>query len=499
MAPQPMPDVIPGASVALEDVLQPEGRNTSVRRSSLEAQSKSAFVGYGSVAASASRTSAWLSDSAFWLEHSKQTDPVMWMGWCLDVQDELRPRKIRASGVVAWLLLQCLGNIFQISLLTEIGTHLTTYEHTLQEFCRPEHMRGGVCLGPSWNLSFSRPLTFMPNSGQGDASGGFDFVVGEDIKIEFPIASKPPTFLIGVEPLSPFEHAAWKFTFGQHLGFGGFPITIPPVHGHGSRYWVQVRRTWPRFSLESNSVEHWSGFLALAGKYSDSVTVNVYIIDSRIKHAADIHRQQQCSFEASWQNFNERHSGRHHQVLNRAWYFTWLCLVGSTLSTGVMLRRFLHRIEGGNLLSRLVVLKLFLLDLPQQLCIALYIYAWYAQNGLRCQMCLFHPQHCDDEYPLHWSNLMVCLFTIMSSCSNQFLIQIVPRKRHDEEELVQCCLRIGMISLSTLPFSTATLLLSFSVLQLRSLLVYFIAGSLCLVGWSSLLCLPLTAICDDDF
>lgn len=27
----------------------------------------------------------------------------------------------------------------------------------------------------------------------------------------------------------------------------------------------------------------------------------------------------------------------------------------------------------------------------------LYLLGWYEEDGLRCQLCLFHPQHCEDE------------------------------------------------------------------------------------------------------
>lgn len=35
--------------------------------------------------------------------------------------------------------------------------------------------------------------------------------------------------------------------------------------------------------------------------------------------------------------------------------------------------------------------------LGQEVCIVLYLLGWYEEDGLRCQLCLFHPQHCEDE------------------------------------------------------------------------------------------------------
>ena len=39
-----------------------------------------------------------------------------------------------------------------------------------------------------------------------------------------------------------------------------------------------------------------------------------------------------------------------------------------------------------------------------QICIVLYLLGWYEADGLRCQLCLFHPQHCEDEHPFRLAN-----------------------------------------------------------------------------------------------
>merc|ERR1711972_631942 len=157
-------------------------------------------------------------------------------------------------------------------------------------------------------------------------------------------------------------------------------------------------------------------------------------------------------------------------------------------------------VEGGKLLSRLIAIKFLMQDAPQQICIVLYMHAWYSQNGLRCQMCLFHPQHCDNEYPLHWTSAMLCLFTLLSACSNQLLIQVRSKKTYDEEEeCFQCIVRFALASVSTLPFTTAGVFFAHSLLHTRSVLAYFILGIPTIVGWSSLVCLPMAAACDEEY
>merc|ERR1711874_10478 len=122
----------------------------------------------------------------------------------------------------------------------------------------------------------------------------------------------------------------------------------------------------------------------------------------------------------------------------------------------LMLHRPFFRSDCGKLLTRAIALKFIGQDLPQQVCIVCYIFGWYATSGLRCQMCLFHPLQCGDQSPLHWSNLMVCLFTLLSAAANQILI--TAKTNADESMYFLCFFRFALFSLSVLPFSTAAYL-----------------------------------------
>ncbi|CAK0891895.1 unnamed protein product, partial [Prorocentrum cordatum] len=164
--------------------------------------------------------------------------------------------------------------------------------------------------------------------------------------------------------------------------------------------------------------------------------IHVYVVDSNIKHLEDIHGQAQCSFEQSWQNFGDRQSGSHHEVLIWAQRATAVFLLIAGFATSAVVYKFFYpiRLPSSKLLTRIIVIKFLLQDLPQQLCIALYLYAWYAPNGLRCQACLFHPLHCNNEHPLHWTNLIVCVFTLLSASANQILLKAKSKKYDEEEE-----------------------------------------------------------------
>jgi len=72
------------------------------------------------------------------------------------------------------------------------------------------------------------------------------------------------------------------------------------------------------------------------------------------------------------------------------------------------------------------------------------------------------------------------------------------KKYDEEEECFLCFARCAALSVSVLPFSSSLFVLSASLLHLRSVLVYVLAGIPSLIGWGTVLCLPMFAICDDD-
>eukprot|EP00928_Gymnodinium_smaydae_P055904 TRINITY_DN39372_c0_g1_i1.p1 TRINITY_DN39372_c0_g1~~TRINITY_DN39372_c0_g1_i1.p1 ORF type:complete len:518 (-),score=91.52 TRINITY_DN39372_c0_g1_i1:75-1628(-) len=432
----------------------------------------------------------WQDDFYGWLTTSPETDPARLVSLCCE---DFKPRKLKAPLVLGWLFVQALGLVFQFSLLMSVGTHLAAYEETLATYCGAEHRRNGVCVGPAWNLSYAGALTFPPSAGDENGRSDFDFVIPSDQSFSFDVRSDPPTFLIGLEPQPPCATAAWTASFAP-VGHGG--ASEPVLTASGPKYKVIASRnsyySW-------NSIRRWAVSVNLRSRFPDSCTISVFAVDSAISHLESIHQQQQCSFENSWQNFAEHHSGDHHRVLSNTQTATAFFLLVSLVVVGIVLPRFYYYVEGGKILSRIIALKFVAQDIPQQLCIVGYLYAWYASNGLRCQMCLFHPSHCDSEHPLNWTNLLVCLFTMVSACSNQLLLQAkLKRNYSDEDECFAWFTRFALFSVSILPFSTAIVLLSASLLHLRSVLIYIGFGIPMFVGFASVLCVPLFACCDED-
>lgn len=444
--------------------------------------------GYG-IASAVANPGQMFMDTARWLESSEDTDPIKMLGCCCE---DFKARKLKAPCVLGWLVLQALGIFSQFALLSEVTRHLEEYDQTLARNCGPEHQQHGVCLGPTWNFSYSGVLAFPP---AGSDNSDYDFVIPTDQAFKFKTTSSPATFLVGVEPQVPHNNAHWRLSIsatGPRTGDNTW-------RDKNLEAWFGTGRKFNVFSSRYFSgAGEWAASMNLKSKYDTTAQVYAYVVDSKLQHLEEIHNQKQCSFEKGWQNFNDRESGRHQTVLlttRRATTFFLVLSVGCFL---LMLRRFLLYVEGGKLLSRVVALKFVLQDLPQQVCIVGYIYSWYAVDGLRCQMCIFHPGHCDDEHPLHFSNLVLCILTLLSASSNQMLLTPKAKRIDEETECFLALSRVALFSVSILPFSTAMFFLTSSVLHFQSTVIYAASAVPTFVGWGTVFCVPMFSICEDE-
>eukprot|EP00928_Gymnodinium_smaydae_P045729 TRINITY_DN30442_c0_g1_i1.p1 TRINITY_DN30442_c0_g1~~TRINITY_DN30442_c0_g1_i1.p1 ORF type:complete len:546 (+),score=97.07 TRINITY_DN30442_c0_g1_i1:31-1638(+) len=398
---------------------------------------------------------------ARWLETSDDTDPAQLLVWLFE---DFSTRKLRPRVLMGWLLLQLLSLLLQLHLLIEVSRHLTEYEATLALNCGPEHLRYGICLGPFWNLSAYSTLAIS-------SDGGAEF--------SFKTTSRPPTFLLGVEPQAPLADASWEASvwssFGRcardatksieaqlmndlrvamHIGRDARQAGCGtlPASGVGAGYTVL---TAPMSSWLGEDLWTLRLRLSPAPQNGAIAWVHVHVVDAAAEHLDQINAQRQCFFGHSWKNFSERHNGAHHGILTstRHAIMFFLCISGAL--TAWTFHRFYYYVSVDKLLRRVIFVKLLLQDLPLQVCIGAYFYAWYATNGLRCQMCLFHPEHCADEHPLNLYNLLLCACTALSSSTNQLLLQDRPASADLCDRFVVWLSRAFLFSVSVLPLSVA--------------------------------------------
>lgn len=429
-------------------------------------------------------------------ERSDYTDPLQCLTGCFPVFESFRYRKIKAPVAFAWLAFQMACILYQELFVAEMDRHLEKYENHAMAECGPEHMQHGVCLGPHWKFAYAELVHFSASD-----LGDFDFRVPADKTFQFSTHSSPATMLVVVEPQTPSALLHYHFsivpkggqretaltwkTFGSWgRGAGG----RRPCSGKTVMVFEERRESTP------GNEKHWEGRLTLDTQPAEPLDMHVYVVDSLISHLQDIRAQPMCSFENSWIRFTQM---SHHDVLAKTRFFTRLFQLIQIVAVALVFYRYYYQVEGSRLFNRVVFFKLLMQDFPQQICMVVYMYAWYGQNGMRCQLCLLEPEHCTYQYPLHTSNLVACLLTMISAGSAQMLIQVT-YKALDEDDLV-CfmCGRLIILSVCILPFSTAVLFASTTVLHIGSGLITMTFVLFAFCGWGAVCCTPMLVLCDD--
>jgi len=230
----------------------------------------------------------------------------------------------------------------------------------------------------------------------------------------------------------------------------------------------------------------------------------VIVEDAATPHLADIQASSQCGFGRAWKAFNQQHQGRSHRTLSWCrWLLGVFLLVGAAAVYAVraeLLRPGLG-CGGPQRFHLIVAAKFVLLDVPQQVCIVLYLLGWYEASGLRCQLCLFEPRHCVAESAFHTTNLLAILCTLLSSTGNQLLIRPTFKRSYSEDDIcMQYLVRIGGLCIAVLPFTTGVCVASRSLLPLPTFL-HLLCAVPCGVGWLTIVgffCVPLVVCCDEE-
>lgn len=407
-------------------------------------------------------------------------------------------KEVGTRAVQAWVAFQAVAFVFQLSLWREVSNHLDSYSRTLDVQCPPGFgRRERVCLGPMWNLSSSQDLALEGRFKEEFAHHAHHKLRGRsrlhemehdsDWKRsnqtenpnasrswEFAIRSVPSTFLVAVEPVSRAkqvnetppdapsnnseealhveENSAWMLKVER---------VDPP---QTTRSFVRSHSGSQAMTFEDMSDEAdktlaekgrvvWRATLQNRGYSRRQTRFSVFVEDSMIPHLADIHSSSQCSFARSWRAFNQQHQGRSHEylALSRALLGIFLPINAAV----VVLVGYCFQKEVGFCFHAIVIAKFLMVDVPQQACIVLYLLGWYESEGLRCQLCLFHPQHCEEEHPFRLANSIAFTCTVLSALVNQLIVRPVWKRHYDEEdECFQVFVRIGMASISILPFTT---------------------------------------------
>eukprot|EP00929_Paragymnodinium_shiwhaense_P095971 TRINITY_DN57346_c0_g1_i1.p1 TRINITY_DN57346_c0_g1~~TRINITY_DN57346_c0_g1_i1.p1 ORF type:complete len:636 (-),score=111.77 TRINITY_DN57346_c0_g1_i1:312-2219(-) len=346
------------------------------------------------------------------------------------------------------------------------------------------------------------------------------------LSFNFSTRSSPPTFLVAVEPVSQAHRLGEA---AAEVPDDGIPKNLeaaaaleeirwslqveridPPARvefgadSTGGHAWRRRPRVYSGLdvvtfedlspeavqSMASKAAVTWTATLTSRSRSARQTRFVAYVEDSAVPHLSAVHAASKCSFTKSWKEFNLEHQGRGHQTLSFCrTMLGWSLLV--TIAFAALLHQCIFGAVGNDCCEgygfhSVLLAKFAVVDIAQQVCIVLYLLGWYEASGLRCQLCLFHPSHCEEEHPFKMTNSIAFLCTLLSSIANQLLFRPSYRRKATEED--DCCMftsRLSALCVSTLPFSTGVFFASSAILP-SPLLIQVMLGIPCLIGWMTL-------------
>lgn len=426
--------------------------------------------------------------------------------------------QIREMGLPAirlWVGFQVLSLLFQFSLWREVSSNLAVYEDVVERECSGSSRHHGVCTGLSWNLSWWEDFVLQGPANSQTASHYWDFST----------KSNPPTYAIVVDPVAESKDgevaAAPEDLRLQTADLDDVRWSVEVVRRDppqvGSWAMKKINSGQQAFTVEDLSAEvadmltyrsevFWRVTVSLQAPLDRKTRFLVYVEDAAQQHLKQIHDNPQCVFGRSWKAFNEQHQGRSHRALVRCEQLLGMLFIVGAASVYFVWKKVADMqrhavISDSRRFHMIVMAKFFLQDLPQQICIVLYVLGWYEESGLRCQLCLFDVKYCSTENPFHLFNLIAFGSTLVSALCNQLLIRPVLKRVYSEDDLcIQYFVRIGGMCLSVLPFTTGLCCASRSILP-SPVIYHLVFAFPCAIGWltlAGLVCLPFTVWFDED-
>jgi len=266
---------------------------------------------------------------------------------------------------------------------------------------------------------------------------------------------------------------------------------------------VEDLSTEARQTMAAKGRVTWSATLSARTLGTKKWRYVAFVEDAATRHLADIHASPQCAFGRSWKAFNTQSQGHRHKALSWCRFLLGIFVfVGGAAVYAVHQELAAKRPQEQSHRFHLVVMAKFVLqDMPQQICMVLYVFGWYEAYGLRCQLCLFDPKHCSAEEAFHIVNLVALACTVLSSMSNQLLIRPVFKRTYTEDDFcVMYCIRIGGLCITVLPLTSGLCWASRSLIPMPWL-VHLLCIVPCGLGFltlAGLICLPILLCCDED-
>lgn len=432
-----------------------------------------------------------------------------------DLMSYFKSKRISRKWVFYWMVLQAVLLVFQLSFYGEVSIHSSTYGSTVKTAC--SHNDIHTCKSRLWQVRHSQAYPIDEHKFSDPIGFKFTAATWAPHELQVAVVTEPNDIRIPFELILK-RHAGENTTEQVHYDYRTTGVNSIFLNEANTSHYTSMGLFRGRFPQPAS----WEGTVNLAkfpggGSYGSHRMEHLYnrmrnelksvrvIVNEMVSFEISLFKKEapMCELESSWTNVILKSMSREVGRLEWIRSVLGLSIMASMIVTALVWTWYSGRIVGDGLkFHYLVAAKTILQDLPLQALVLWYIFSWYeGTGGERCQLCLLDPVHCENMSPFHFTNFFLVLTVLASAISNQFLFGVDPSQIKTEDDLgFVIFVRVILVCVMTLPFSTAMVAFSGSLLQLPGLfhalfLVPCFAGW---VGFFSLMCFPIATLIDDD-
>ena len=419
-----------------------------------------------------------------------------------------KSRRMTRAWVHYWVILQGVLLLLQFFMYWEVSAHSSLYDQVVHKACNAD--KAGSCHSRLWQVRSDENHVMDKGIHQLEAPIPVHFSTSmwEPMAIQIDVLSDPPDLRIPYR-VSLKKHRAGdntpEKTYYEHATTG---VSSVYIEENGKNHDRVSSVEWDgsvQLAYFHNHFSHNSAYSPMLKRVLDNLqNIRVIVNEMNALELATFHRfAPVCDVSKSWNKVIQKAMSAGADRLHWIKHALSLSILTSIVVSFCVWTWYSGKYTiDGLRFHYLVAAKTLLQDLPLQAIVLWYIFSWYeGGGGEKCQLCMLDFLHCEKLNPFHFTNFLLVVAILASALSNQFLFTTDPTSLRTEDDYgFVIFVRVMLISMMILPFSTAMIAFNGSLIQLPSFFhtVFIIP---CFAGWVGLftmICFPVANLVDED-
>jgi hypothetical protein len=425
-----------------------------------------------------------------------------------EILSYFKSRRISRTWVHYWVVLQGIMLFLQFFLFTEVSYHSSLYDEVVHKACNAEKV--GSCHSRLWQVRSDENHVMDKGVHQLEAPINFRFktTMWEPMALQISVLSDPTDLRIPYR-VSLKRHKTGEGSsdrqYFEHATTGVNSVYIEENgKNHDRVTWVDWEGS-VQLAFFHNHFRPNSAYSPMLRRILDNLkNIRLVVNEMNAIELATFKRfAPVCDVSTSWNKVMQKAMSNGADRLHWIKHALSLSILTSMLVTFLVWTWYSGKyVIDGLRFHYIVLAKTLLQDLPLQAIVLWYIFSWYeGGGGEKCQICMLDFLHCEKVNPFHFTNFLLVIAILVSALSNQLLFTTDPNSLRTEDDYgFVIFVRVMLVSMMILPFSTAMIAFNGSLIQLPSFFhtVFIIP---CFAGWVglfSMMCYPVTNLIDED-